>query len=110
MSGGAAHLSPHARLCYSRAIHCVTLRTGGIGLNDHQSKAKSHSRHQATLQGLLLCVEFCPQHILYQTDETNTKGYQLVAVTDPDKCTGCGMCSRVCPEFAIFVETADGKQ
>jgi len=55
-------------------------------------------------KGCSFCVEFCPQHILYQTAETNPKGYQLVRVTDPDKCTGCEMCSRVCPEFAIYIE------
>lgn len=60
-------------------------------------------------KGCTFCVEFCPQHILYQTNETNAKGYQVVRVSEPEKCTECGMCSRVCPEFAIYVETTDDK-
>ena len=76
------------------------------------TRAKQNRTHviKARCKGCAFCVEFCPQHILYQTNETNAKGYQVVAVTDQDKCTGCGMCSRVCPEFAIFVETPDGNQ
>jgi 2-oxoglutarate ferredoxin oxidoreductase subunit delta len=76
------------------------------------TKAKQNHIHviRERCKGCSFCVEFCPQHILYQTTETNAKGYQLIAVADLDRCTGCGMCSRVCPEFAIFVETPDGKQ
>ena len=76
------------------------------------TKVKQNHIHviRERCKGCSFCVEFCPQHILYQTTETNAKGYQLIAVADLDRCTGCGMCSRVCPEFAIFVETPDGKQ
>ncbi|MDP2919486.1 MAG: 4Fe-4S binding protein [Dehalococcoidia bacterium] len=60
-------------------------------------------------KGCDFCVEFCPQHIIYQSLETNPKGYQVVRVTDMDQCTGCDNCARVCPEFAIWVETPDNK-
>ncbi|HUV43598.1 MAG TPA: 4Fe-4S binding protein [Dehalococcoidales bacterium] len=54
-------------------------------------------------KGCRFCVEFCPQHILYETDETNSRGYHVVAMTDSSKCIGCEMCTMVCPEFAIHV-------
>ena len=58
-------------------------------------------------KGCSFCVEFCPKHVLYQTTETNSKGYHLIDTSDSDKCTGCGMCSMVCPEFAIFVDSVE---
>ena len=58
-------------------------------------------------KGCAFCVEFCPNHVLYQTNETNSKGYYLVAMNDSGKCSGCEMCTMVCPEFAIYVETTE---
>ena len=49
------------------------------------------------------CIEFCPQHILYKSTETNSKGYHTVYIDNANKCTGCNICSMVCPEFAISV-------
>ena len=61
------------------------------------------------------CIEFCPQHVLYQSTEINSKGYHIVCIDDSDKCTGCTIsgcslyclgcdtCSMICPEFAISV-------
>ena len=52
-------------------------------------------------------MEFCPQHILYETGETNSNGYHIVEMVDDGKCLGCEMCTMVCPEFAIHVVTND---
>ena len=60
-------------------------------------------------KGCGFCVEFCPQHILTQTKETNPKGYRVVRVTDIEKCSGCNLCSMYCPEFAIWVEKKKDK-
>ena len=56
-------------------------------------------------KGCLLCVEFCPKHILYQ-DKTamNSAGYNLIKVTDMDQCIGCGLCAVMCPDSVITVE------
>ena len=54
-------------------------------------------------KGCRFCVEFCPQHILYETDEVNSKGYHLVRETDDGVCDACEMCTMICPEFAIHV-------
>jgi len=54
-------------------------------------------------KGCSFCIEFCPQHILRQSNEINSKGYHIVSIDDNDKCTGCNICGMVCPEFAINV-------
>jgi 2-oxoglutarate ferredoxin oxidoreductase subunit delta len=49
-------------------------------------------------------VEFCPEDVLYNSDQTNAKGYQytdVVAGKEQD-CVHCEFCSLVCPEFAIY--------
>lgn len=61
-------------------------------------------------KGCSFCIDFCPEHVLFQSNETNAKGYALVRVAHIEKCSGCGLCSRVCPEFAIYVETPEGKK
>ena len=58
-------------------------------------------------KGCRFCIEFCPQHLLYESDETNSKGYHIIHLTDSEKCIGCDMCSMICPEFAIHVVKAD---
>ncbi|MBI4286168.1 MAG: 4Fe-4S dicluster domain-containing protein [Chloroflexi bacterium] len=60
-------------------------------------------------KGCRFCVEFCPQHILYQSDEVNSKGYRIVDVADISKCDQCNTCSMVCPEFAINVVSIEAK-
>ena len=55
------------------------------------------------------CIEFCPKHILYKTTEINSRGYHPVAANDSDECTGCNICSMVCPDFAIYVVSVEGK-
>ena len=54
-------------------------------------------------KGCGFCIEFCPQHVLYQSTEINSKGYHTVSINNSGKCTGCDICSMVCPEFAISV-------
>ena len=58
-------------------------------------------------KGCRFCIEFCSQHLLYESDETNSKGYHIVRMADDEKCNGCDMCSMICPEFAIHVIKAD---
>ena len=60
-------------------------------------------------KGCGFCIEFCPQHHLYESTKTNSKGYHTVDTNDTATCTGCNMCSWVCPEFAIYVESAEGE-
>ena len=72
-------------------------------------KGSIRSRHSQVkviaerCKGCGFCIEFCPQHILYQSAETNSKGYHIVGIENSHKCTGCNICSMVCPEFAVSV-------
>ena len=74
-----------------------------------KTKAEQNQVHVVAerCKGCAFCVEFCPNHILYQTTEANSKGYYLVAMNDSGKCSGCDMCTMVCPEFAIYVENTE---
>ena len=56
-------------------------------------------------KGCVLCVEYCPQKILYQDMETlNKKGYNIIRVSEPDKGIGCAFCAMMCQDSVIKVE------
>ncbi|RPI78059.1 MAG: 4Fe-4S dicluster domain-containing protein [Desulfobacteraceae bacterium] len=55
-------------------------------------------------KGCGFCVEFCPQHKLILSKTTNTKGYHHPQPIDNPHCIHCGLCTLICPDFAIYVE------
>jgi 2-oxoglutarate ferredoxin oxidoreductase subunit delta len=50
------------------------------------------------------CWTFCPQEVLELSDETNLSGYRHPRVKrgKENDCVNCGMCTWICPEFAIY--------
>ena len=48
-------------------------------------------------KGCGLCVNYCPQKILYIGDDFK------VHVKDESECIGCFLCEYRCPDFAINV-------
>ncbi len=63
---------------------------------------------QARCKGCQLCIDVCPQGVLYVDHmQLNAKGYHPAALHDPDEiCTGCAVCAVMCPDVAITVERA----
>lgn len=56
-------------------------------------------------KGCNLCPQFCPVDILYlDKDRMNAHGYNLISVTDMDKCIACSQCALICPDSVIKVE------
>ena len=54
-------------------------------------------------KGCALCVDVCPQDLLYLSDHINQKGHRYVQQIDPEQCTGCTLCYVQCPSSAIVV-------
>ena len=50
------------------------------------------------------CWTFCPQDVLEMSTEINANGFRhpKVRAGKENDCVNCGMCSKICPEFAIY--------
>ena len=54
-----------------------------------------------------LCVALCPKQVFEIGHEMNRKGYRFAAAARQESCIGCRKGQRMCPDFAIFVETGE---
>lgn len=43
------------------------------------------------------CVEFCPSHAMGRDQ------WGFPRLDDPEKCTSCHLCEKLCPDFAISI-------
>lgn len=60
--------------------------------------------HPDYCKGCGYCIALCPKKVLEKSKELTRKGFFLPVVTSLEKCTACGTCENICPDFAIYVE------
>jgi len=66
---------------------------------------------ESRCKGCGFCIEFCPNGCLKQSRHFNEKGYHPPEVVfQADDCVDCGLCTLICPEFAIFTELKQAKK
>ena len=52
------------------------------------------------------CVEACPKHVLFMSEDFNARGYHYVEYLGRD-CIGCARCFHTCPEpYALRIHLA----
>jgi len=54
-------------------------------------------------KGCELCVHFCKSNVLHFSKNFNKQGYHYAEPAADKECTGCMVCTIVCPEVAIEV-------
>ena len=54
-------------------------------------------------KGCELCIEVCPTHVLEKGSELNEHIQYPPIISDGKKCSLCGSCELVCPDFSIYV-------
>jgi len=58
-------------------------------------------------KGCYFCIDKCPNQVLKKSENLGPKGYRIAEVDDIEKCIGCRICERICPDFAISVTEKD---
>lgn len=61
-------------------------------------------------KGCGICIDACPKNALRSSGRINARGYILPEADDMTRCTECGMCEIVCPDFAIAIEPGGKKE
>jgi 2-oxoglutarate ferredoxin oxidoreductase subunit delta len=54
-------------------------------------------------KGCGLCVVACPQQVLGQNKQVNSRGYHYSFMEIPEACIGCSNCAVICPDTCITV-------
>ena len=54
-------------------------------------------------KGCGLCVVACPQSVLAQNKQVNSRGYHYAFMENAEACIGCSNCAIVCPDTCITV-------
>lgn len=54
-------------------------------------------------KGCSLCITTCPKGVLAISERTNSLGYYIAEVVQPEECIGCGLCGLMCPDVALTI-------
>lgn len=58
-------------------------------------------------KGCKICISSCPKEVLKLSGKRNEKGHLVAFAAYPEKCIGCRMCEKFCPDLCITVEQED---
>jgi len=60
-------------------------------------------------KGCGFCIEFCPRNVLEFSEDVNSRGYHYPIIRKGMEmsCSACGMCQRICPDYAIYLEKVE---
>lgn len=58
-------------------------------------------------KGCGLCIHYCPKGVLGKSNMMNAKGYSIPCAAAPERCSKCGTCELICPEFAITLKECE---
>ena len=61
-------------------------------------------------KGCGYCIDTCPLGVIVVEDGFNKKGFSPASPAYLEKCTGCCMCARMCPEISIEVYREENEE
>ena len=61
-------------------------------------------------KGCDICYSACPKKIFVPSKTRNQYGTNMPEVKNPEECTYCGLCERMCPDGAINVMKEEEKK
>lgn len=65
-------------------------------------KKRQVIQHAERCKGCLYCSIACPEGAISVSSDVNGKGYNIMVV-DHDKCSTCGTCYTVCPDYVFEI-------